>query len=199
MRVFLIHGMGRTPASMWILDRRLRGAGHRPSLFGYFVTVADLDEIAERFAAHVERVLDADAETGNGGDGYAIISHSLGAVITRLAGDRLPPGLLCCVMMAPPNQPPSIVRALSGNPIFKLFTQDTGRKLNDLTFYDRLPVPDVPVLVIAGTRGPRAPWLPFGGRTNDSIVELGETRLEGAATLGVHGVHTFLMNRARRF
>ena len=44
-RVFLIHGMGRTPASMWVLDRRLRGAGYHPSLFGYFVTVTDLEEI----------------------------------------------------------------------------------------------------------------------------------------------------------
>jgi len=200
MRVFLIHGMGRTPVSMWILDRRLRGAGHQPSLFGYFVAVSDLDEIAERFAAHVRRVLAADAEKGldassHDTSGYAIVSHSLGAVVTRLAGDRLPEGLRCCVMLAPPNRPPSIVQVLAGSSLFRLMTQDTGRRLADPEFFDRLPVPQVPVLVIAGTRGPRSSWLPFGGRPNDSILQVGETRLEGAPTLVVHGVHTFLMNR----
>lgn len=194
MRVFLIHGMGRTPASMWILDRRLRGAGHRPSLFGYFVTVADLDEIAARFAAHVERVRAADAEGGED-RGYAVVSHSLGGIVTRLASPRLPPGLRCLAMLAPPNQPPAVVRTLTDNAVFRLLTQDSGRKLNDPAFYESLPVPDVPILVVAGTRGPRAEWLPFAGRPNDSVLRVDETILEGAPTVSVHGVHTFLMNR----
>lgn len=194
MRVFLIHGMGRTPASMWILDRRLRGAGHRPSLFGYFVAVNDLDEIAARFAAHVERVVAAD-----GGGPYAVVSHSLGGLITRLASPRLPAGLRCCVMMAPPNRPPAIVSALQDNAVFRLATRDAGRKLADPAFYDSLPVPPAPVLVIAGTRGPRAEWLPFRGALNDSILRVDETRLAGAPTLAVQGVHTFLMNRSDVF
>lgn len=200
-RVFLIHGMGRTPASMWMLDRRLRGAGYRPSLFGYFVTVDDLDEIAERFASHVGRVLAADAEKSgdaspsDASPGYAVVSHSLGGVVTRLAGPRLPPGLRCCVMLAPPNRPPAAARALSDNPVFRLFTRDAGRKVSDPAFYAALPVPEAPVLVVAGTRGPRADWLPYGDRPNDSILQVDETRLEGAATVLVHGVHSFLMNR----
>ncbi len=179
---------------MWILDRRLRGAGYRPSVFGYFVTVNDLDEIAARFAAHVERVRADDAAGGDEGD-YAVVSHSLGGIVTRLASPRLPPGLRCLVMLAPPNQPPAVARTLRDNAVFRLFTQDTGRKLNDPAFYDSLPVPEVPILVVAGTRGPRAEWLPFAGKPNDSILCLDETLLEGAPTLSVHGVHTFLMNR----
>lgn len=196
MRVFLIHGMGRTPVSMWVLDRRLRGAGYRPSLFGYLVTVRDLDDIAARFAAHVERVVAADAERDGGASpGYAVVSHSLGGVITRLAGPRLPPGLACCVMLAPPNRPPTAARVLSENPVFRLFTQDAGKKIADSAFFAELPVPEAPVLVVAGTRGPRAAWLPFGDRPNDSVLLVDETRLEGATTLMVHGVHSFLMNR----
>lgn len=194
MRVFLIHGMGRTPASMWVLDRRLRGAGYRPSLFGYFVTASDLEEIAGRFAAHLERVLAAD-----GGGAYAIVSHSLGGLIARLASPRLPPGLKCCVMLAPPNRPPALVHALQDNAVFRLVTRDAGRKLADPGFYDRLPVPPAPVLVVAGTRGPRAEWLPFRGAPNDAILRVDETRLEGAPTLAVSGVHTFLMNRGDVF
>jgi alpha-beta hydrolase superfamily lysophospholipase len=194
-RVFLIHGMGRTPASMWVLDRRLRGAGYRPSLFGYFVTVSDLEEIAGRFAAHVGRVVAADAERSGAETGYAVVSHSLGGVVARLAAPRLPPGLSCCVMLAPPNRPPAAARALAENPVFRLLTQDAGRKINDPEFFAGLPVPEVPLLVVAGTRGPRAAWLPHGGRPNDSVLQVDETRLEGAATVTVHGVHTFLMNR----
>lgn len=194
MRVFLIHGMGRTPASMWVLDRRLRGAGYRPSLFGYFVAANDLDDIAVRFAAHLERVLAAD-----GGGDYAIVSHSLGGLIARLASPRLPPGLKCCVMLAPPNRPPVVVDTLQDNALFRLATRDAGRKLADPAFYDSLPVPSAPVLVIAGTRGPRAEWLPFRGALNDAILRVDETRLEGAPTLAVAGVHTFLMNRGDVF
>lgn len=196
MRVFLIHGMGRTPASMWVLDRRLRGAGYRPSLFGYFVAVNDLEEIADRFTAHVERVLAAEAA---GEAAYAIVSHSLGGLITRLASPRLPPGLKCCVMLAPPNRPPVLVHTLQDNAVFRLVARDAGRKLADPAFYDSLPVPRAPVLVVAGTRGPRAEWLPFRGAPNDAILRLDETRLEGAPTLAVDGVHTFLMNRGDVF
>ena len=49
--------------------------------------------------------------------------------------------------------------------------------------------------MVAGTRGPRAAWLPFGGELNDGIVRVAETRLEGASQVLVHGAHTFLMNR----
>lgn len=205
MRVFLIHGMGRTPASMWILDRRLRGVGYRPSLFGYFVTVTNLDDIVDRFAAHIERVLAADraagtgsAGTGSAGTGeagYAIVSHSLGGLITRLADSKLPAGLQCCVMLAPPNHPPAMARTLKDNAIYRLVTQDTGRKVSDPAFFESLPVPAAPVFVVAGTGGPRAPWLPFRGEPNDSILRLEETHLEGAPSLVVDGLHSFLMNR----
>lgn len=195
MRVFLIHGMGRTPASMWILDRRLRGLGYRPSLFGYFVTVTNLDDIVARFTAHIERVLVADGSTGTNETAYAIVGHSLGGLITRLAGSKLPAGLRCCVMLAPPNHPPAMARTLKDNAVYRLITQDTGRKVSDPEFFEGLPVPDAPVLVVAGTGGPRASWLPFHGAPNDSILGVDETHLDGAPSLIVDGLHSFLMNR----
>ncbi len=188
---------------MWVLERRLRAAGYHPSLFGYFVTVSDLDEIARRFTGHIERVLAADAAHGGTQShtqpGYAIVSHSLGGVITRLASPRLPPGLVGCVMLAPPNRPPTMARAMSESSLYRLLTRGAGRMLTDPGFYDELPVPEVPILVIAGTGGPRAAWLPFRGEINDTILRLDETRLEGVPTLEVPAVHTFLMNRADVF
>lgn len=198
MRVFLIHGMGRTPAAMWVLAGRLKAAGYHPSLFGYFVTVTDLDDIRQRFERHVQQVLDKDRQALNGEAEdvpWAVIGHSLGGIVTRMASPALPGGWRAFVMLAPPNRPPVMAQALRDNPVFQLFTQDAGRKLVDPAFYQALPKPEVPTLVVAGTRGPRDPRLPFRGEVNDSVVSLGETRLEGSRTLEVPGVHTFLMNR----
>jgi hypothetical protein len=183
VRVFLIHGMGRTSASMALLARRLKKAGHDVDSFGYFVTKDALEVIAHKFKGHI-----GDAA------GYAVIGHSLGNVITRLA---LPlPGCARIIMLAPPNSPPVMARALQGNPVFKALTRDAGQKLLDESFYARLPVPDVPTLVVAGTAGPKAPWLPFRGEPSDGVVRVEETRLPGVPHVEVPAIHTFIMNDA---
>ncbi|RMH21833.1 MAG: alpha/beta hydrolase [Acidobacteria bacterium] len=194
MRVFLIHGMARTRLSMAVLAGRLWRAGHRPSLFGYSVQRHTLEHIVERFADRIEEVMAAAP-----GAPYAVVGHSLGNVITRLASPRLPPGFARFVMLAPPNQPPALARALGGNPIFRLAFGDAGDKLKDDGFFARIPVPEVPSLIIAGTRGPRASWLPFGGAANDAILRLEETRLGDLPLVTVHAAHTFLMNRREVF
>jgi pimeloyl-ACP methyl ester carboxylesterase len=187
VRVFLIHGMGRSRASMALLARRLRAQGHTTSTWGYFVTRAPVSVIAERFAAHVR-----DAITGD--EPFAVVGHSLGNIVTRAASPALPKGFARFVMLAPPNQPPLLAKALAGNPIFKMLTQDAGARLLDPTFYAGLPVPDVPMLIVAGTGGPTAKWLPFQGAPSDGVVAVEETRLPGVPSLDVPAIHTFIMN-----
>jgi pimeloyl-ACP methyl ester carboxylesterase len=196
MRVFLIHGMGRAPTSMWVLKCRLVREGHRATLFGYLVTVSDLERIADRFVDRVRRVMREEAAGGDGREpAYAVVGHSLGNVITRLASPRLPPGFRRFAMLAPPNRSPVIARTLRDNLFFRATTRDTGRKLTDEEFFARLPVPDVPSLIIAGNRGPRSRRLPFGGAPNDGILKVEETRLAGIPRIEVPAIHTFLMNR----
>jgi alpha-beta hydrolase superfamily lysophospholipase len=191
-RVFLLHGMARTPLSMWVMKKRLEGAGYPCSLFGYSVARKDLGEIVEDFVARVrETVEDASSHSLR----YAVVGHSLGNVIARLAYPRLPPGWCRFAMLAPPNRVPVMAHALGDNPIYRATTGDTGQKLTDEAFFAALPMPDVPSLIIAGTRGPRAAWLPFGGEPNDAILKVAETELEGVPTIEVAGIHTFLMNR----
>ncbi|MCP4251309.1 MAG: alpha/beta fold hydrolase [bacterium] len=200
MRVFLIHGMGRTPVSMWLLARRLKRAGYRPNLFGYAVTLADLEAIKGRFVEKVHAVLAAAGVPADGeAERYAIIGHSLGNLVARLASPELPAGLCRFAMLAPPNHPPVMAHTLKGNPLFRAFTRDAGRRLADDAFFDSLPVPGVPSLIVAGTAGPRASWLPFAGQPNDGILKVDETRLAGVPMLEVPGFHTFLMNRADVF
>ncbi len=202
MRVFLIHGMGRTPVSMWILAQRLARAGHETTLFGYAVTVESLPAIAQRFVARVDETLSGagdavrDADAGGAApEPYAVVGHSLGNIITRFASADLPPGLCRFAMIAPPNQPPAMARTLRDNHLFKWLARDAGQRLTDPDFYADLSTPEVPSLIIAGTRGPRWRRLPFDGRPNDSVVSVDETRLGNIRLVEVHGAHTFLMNR----
>jgi triacylglycerol lipase len=196
VRIFLIHGMGRTGVSFALLARRLKAAGHEVATFNYFVTRETLEGIAERFVTFV-------AERA-GTAPYAVVGHSLGNVVTRLAlpsllGSAQAASLERFIMLAPPNQPPVIARALEKNPVFRVLTRDAGRKLLDDEFYARLPVPAVPTLVIAGNRGPKAAWLPFRGEPSDGVVKVAETHLPGASTVAhveVRAIHTFIMNEA---
>lgn len=196
MRVFLIHGMGRTPLSMAILKGRLEKAGHQVTLFGYLVTTESLTAIGERFITTVRESLAQDRETPDApAGGWAVVGHSLGNIVARWASDRLPGGFERFVMLAPPNQPPAIARALERNWLFRLLTRDAGAKLADPSFYDELPIPEVPMLIVAGTWGPRRRWLPMGERPNDCLVAVEETRLGDTPVVEVHAAHTFLMNR----
>jgi pimeloyl-ACP methyl ester carboxylesterase len=176
--------------SFLLLRRRLRAAGHDVVGFHYMVTRETLAGIAARFRARID---------ASGAPDFAVIGHSLGNVITRLC---LPlPGLRRFIMLAPPNHPPRIARAIDGNrwwrPVFRTLTRDAGQRLKDDAFFAMLPRPDVPSLVIAGTRGPRQRWLPFAGASSDGVVAVDETRLPGIPHVEVRAVHTFLMNDAR--
>ena len=190
-QIFLVHGMGRTPRSLALLAWRLERAGLSTSHFAYHVRGQPLRQIAARFAAHVR-------EHAHGP--YAIVGHSLGNVIARLASPQLPAGFAHFVMLAPPNQSPRLARLLGRNElareIFGALTEDAGRCLANPAFYETLPVPAVPTLVFAGTAGPRAAWLPFGGAPSDGIVAVDETHLPGAEHREVDAIHTFIMNDA---
>lgn len=190
MRVFLIHGMGRTSASMALLGRRLRQAGHETSSFGYLVSRQKLDAIVDAWVAHIERGLGED-KAGE----FAVVGHSLGNIITRRALPRLP-GLRRFVMLAPPNHPPALARALERSPVFRALTQDAGKKLlDDGGFYADLPVPQVPTLVIAGDGGPRFARSPWKGAANDGVVSVDECKLDGAEFVVVDAIHTLIMNQ----
>ncbi|MEE8524329.1 MAG: alpha/beta hydrolase [Thermoanaerobaculia bacterium] len=178
--------MARTPLSMWVMKTRLERAGYPCSLFGYSVALSDLEQITERFVKQVRNTLPPS---------YAILGHSLGNVIARLSSPRLPPGLCRFAMLAPPNRTPVMAHALGDNPIYRAATRDTGRKLTDEAFFAELPMPEVPALIIAGTRGPRASWLPFRGEPNDAVLKVAETELAGVPKIEVAGIHSFLMNR----
>jgi hypothetical protein len=187
MQVILIHGQGRTPLSMIWLGRRLGQQGHQVHYFGYTPFTQSFDSIVSRFVQTVR------AKTA--GHPYAIVSHSLGGIITRAAlphlADHLPEHL---VMLAPPNHPAALARRMRAFPPYRWFTRDCGQRLGDETFYQTLPRPTVPTTIIAGTRGWPKRLSFFEGRPNDLVLAVDETRLEGCPQFLVQASHPLIMN-----
>lgn len=190
MHVVLIHGMGRTPRSMARLGRRLNEAGHSTSAFGYGVRTSPIDQLSQRFSRELSAIRQP----------YAVVGHSLGNILYRLAEpdlDRLPQQV---AMLAPPNNAAAVARLVSSLPlagnVFRLLTGDAGRRLTDPAFFLSIPKPRAETIVFAGDAGPRLK-LPFDHQPNDGIVAVEETRLAGIEHEVVPAIHTFIMNHPR--
>jgi hypothetical protein len=186
MDIVLIHGMGRTPASMLILKRRLTKLGHRTHLFGYAAFAENLEGVSTRLVRRIERLVGTRA--------YAVIGHSLGSVILRraLAGLAANPPRHC-FFLAPPMRACKAARHFSRFRLYRALTGEMGSLLADEAFMQSLPLPPNTV-IYAGTAGPRANWLPFGNKTNDGILALEEMASEGCEQIAVAASHTFIMN-----
>jgi pimeloyl-ACP methyl ester carboxylesterase len=191
MRVLLVHGLGRTPASLWGLSRALREAGHEPGFVGYVAAVERFEVIRSR----VRRRLLAAAASG---PPYAAIGHSLGGLLVRAAladwPDALPlPSRL--IMLGTPNQSPRLARRLQRFWPYRLAMGEAGQLLARPAFFAELPELRVPGTLVAGVRGVGGRWSPFGEEPNDGIVALSETRpSEGVPVVEVPAAHAFLMN-----
>jgi hypothetical protein len=178
----LVHGLGRTPVSMFPLAGVVRRAKLTPHFFGYSPALEPLDRILRRLVKTLNRVRPA-----------FVVTHSLGGVLTRLAlpqATHLPQHLN---MLAPPNRPPRAAAYFWRWLPFRLFSGTCGRFLAHAGEYDRLQAPSVPCTVIAGTAGPVGRFSPFGMEPNDGVVSVSETELPGAETVLVPAWHTWIM------
>src|SRR3990172_930576 len=100
--VVLLHGLGRTQASMLLLATRLEERGWETATFGY---VAALDGSIDRISDELLVFLGERAR----GRRYHLIAHSMGNIVVRAGFRRgYPPGLGRIVMLAPPNQRPHL-------------------------------------------------------------------------------------------
>jgi triacylglycerol lipase len=174
--VILVHGMGRTPLSMWLLEQRLERDGYRVVQFGYRSTRGTIAGLGAALGRRAwERMEDAPR--------VHFIGHSLGTVVIRSMLAQAPPehmGLV--VMLAPPNQ---------GSAAADRWTPWIGwamPHIRELRTVDgstarTLALPDgAEVGIIAGSR--------------DHKVRVTETYLPGARDhVVVSGFHSFLMNR----
>ena len=189
--VLLVHGMGRTPVSMWRLARALRGAGVATEQFAYATAWESVDGIVRRLQRRLIALAAAD---------YVVVGHSLGGLLLRAAIGSLPdgvhrPGHL--IMLGTPNRSPRLARRFEHSWWYRLLNGDAGALLASEARLARIPSPDMPCTIVAGTRGVSGRWSPFGREPNDGLVAMSETQLDGCLErIEVPARHPFLMNDA---
>ncbi len=187
--VLLVHGLGRTPASLLSLGRRLRREGYRPELFGYYAIVESHPRIVDRLAQRLRRLALEGLPVG-------LVGHSLGGLLLRQAVALVPElEVQSLIMLGTPNQPPRLARRVRHWRTFQLFARSCGEFLATPTAIAGLPAPAYPYTLIAGTSGWLGGWSPFGDEPNDGFVAVGETRITPTDTPVILPVsHTFMMN-----
>jgi pimeloyl-ACP methyl ester carboxylesterase len=193
MHVVLVHGLGRTPLSLVGLARELRRAGHRTELVGYLGAIEHYDAIVARVRRRLVAAAGARVP-------LAAIGHSLGGLVLRAAladwPAELPPprGLL---MLGTPQSPSRLARRFRHWRLYRWVNGECGQLLARAEFFAGLPAAQVPVTLVAGTRGwPGA--LVFGGEPNDGVVAVSEVRSAGGPEVAeLPASHTFMMNNRR--
>jgi pimeloyl-ACP methyl ester carboxylesterase len=193
--VVLLHGLGRGPWAMKLLEGRLADAGYRVHNLGY---PRRADAIEEIVAEVHRKFIDC---CSHGGGEVHFVTHSLGGLVLRAYLDEhRPRNLGRAVMLAPPNGGSEIVDRFRDSGLFRTVLGPMAPKLgtgpNDLPA--RLPVPDCEVGVIAGNH-----WInPVGAMVlpppHDGTVSVKRTHLAGMKDhLVVPHTHTFIMNSNR--
>ena len=191
MNVLLVHGLGRTPMSMFGLAAALRSAGHRTGFFAYAPAFEGLPGIRRRLVQRLQRLARNATPVG-------LVGHSLGGLLLRMALAEAP-GLAVqrLVMLATPNRPPRMAAYFWQWSPFRLLSRDCGRFLASPFAISALPVPTVPYTLIAGTAGPRHPRLPFSDEPNDGIVGVSEVPIvDTDAPILLPAWHSFIMDHA---
>ena len=173
MRALLVHGIARTPLSLFRLGRDLRRIGCAPEYAGYVATIESFARISDRVNRRV-------AAMAGAGDDYVLIGHSMGGLLLRIAAAALPPSLPAprhLIMLGTPNHSPRLARRLHDSFFYRLVHGECGDVLADQNIFADIPSPTYPSTIIAGTRGVWGHGSPFGDEPNDGIVALSEARL----------------------
>jgi len=187
MQAILIHGMGRTPASMLILAIRLRSAGIHPHFFAYFAAVERWQSCVNRLEKCIHKHTDE--------DDFIIIGHSLGTVLTRGVLPRLTHKPVACFFLAPPTKACLAAQKLAPTRPYKLLTGEMGQLLASPHFMNSLAIPNVPTKIYSGINGLRGHYSPFGEQLNDGVLAVEETLLPNVPYETIAAVHTFIMNK----
>lgn len=192
--VIVIHGLGRTPASMAILSSRVESDAFRVVRFGYPSTSEPIDALVELLEAEVGKCCEAEAATVH------FVTHSMGGVLVRAYLAQQPePHRGRVVMLSPPNQGSEIVDAFAESPRLLSLLGPAGSRLGTdaAGIANQLPPIRFSLGIIAGDRSlnPLGSWLIPG--PDDGKVGVDSARLDGAADFIVlPATHTFIMNRA---
>ena len=177
-KVVLLHGLGRSEASMLLMESALTTAGFDVHSIGYPSTDEAPEALLKLVSLQIDDCCQGKPETVH------FVGHSLGGLLIRAyLGQHQPKNLGRVVLLGTPNKgselaevgPPGSLQnwalKLAGPTAKALRTGPDG-------FPARLKSPYYPVGVIAGTQDVSASnkWLPL---PNDGMVSVESARLEG--------------------
>lgn len=191
--VILLHGMGRTRASMWVLSQHLAKAGYATVNYGYPSTRFSIERLAQE---HIPAAI-AECEAHSGGRIH-FVTHSLGGILVRyyLQDSSLPEGSRV-VMLSPPNQGSEVADQLKDTKLYQWLTGPPGQQLGTGTddVPRRLKAVDVEIGIITGQKS-LEPWFSrlLPGK-DDGKVSVESAKLEEMKEfLVVDSTHAFIMN-----
>ena len=187
--VVLVHGLGRSGSSFWLLEDMLPAAG-------YMVVVADYPSTELTIEAAIDHVGSSVAECGE--KQVNIITHSIGGIVVRawLTLNR-PENLRRVVMLAPPNAGSAIVDRFGSLDTFKKLTGPAGPELASGSggLPNKMGPVDFELGVIAGDKSMNPLFSILIGGPDDGTVSVETTKIEGMADhITLPSSHTFLMN-----
>ncbi|MEM7366106.1 MAG: alpha/beta fold hydrolase [Pseudomonadota bacterium] len=189
--VVLLHGLGRTGASMSSLARYLRDAGFETLIVSYPSRRDPLSSLASTVSTEIhERLPNLDR--------FSFVTHSMGGIVLRT---MVAHGLLQvqrAVMLAPPNGGSEVVNGLRRVPFVSRIMGPAFLQLSvgtdaESSWVSGLPSPDFELGVIAGRQ-----WTPFFSPLlpgpGDGKVTVASTRIEGMSDHQVVRTgHTWMM------
>ena len=191
--VVVVHGLGRTPASMAILEARLEGAGFRVVNFGYPSTSEPMEALVDLLGDELEACCPNELRTTH------FVTHSMGGLLVWSYLSQQPEAHLGrVVMLSPPSQGSEIVDAFSDSPLLQSLIGPAGSALG--TDAEGISSQLSPVRfdlgIVTGDRSinPLGSWLIPG--PDDGKVGVDRARVpEATAFMVVPATHTFIMNR----
>lgn len=186
--VFLLHGLGSVPLSMWYLEDHLEEAGYTVRNLGYPSTHLPVGEAADLVRREVDR-----AEAASR---VHFVAHSLGSIVVRKMLEHEIPNLGRMVMIAPPNGGSLTAQRLQDLDIFRWIFGPAGQQLaaDNREFFQSLPIPPCEFGIIAGGKGDGEGFNLGLPGDDDGTVRVEETLLPGAADfLLLRDTHTLIL------
>ncbi|HEY1051791.1 MAG TPA: alpha/beta fold hydrolase [Prosthecobacter sp.] len=193
--VVLIHGLLRTPRSMWVVAAWLKRKGYRVLLVGY---PSRKVPISEAVVEHIQPRLAKLAETLEPGTQVHFVTHSLGGIVFRAWAAQRDPAfpLGRAVLLAPPNRGSEIIDDVRQLPWARWLVGPVSAELgtdSDSTPNSLGPLPPN-TGVIMGNRGRISLFKHLIGNQTDGIVTIDSARGEGAAGFTLLPTdHTFIV------